>query len=91
MKTLLQSTFPAVICAKTLGCPFFDLTLKMGYLGETARDFGPFRRKMNISEDMGADAKMPTTKNTGRTISTLVHGSFMFVRFRKLKLSSSGG
>ena len=26
---------------------------------------------------------------TGRTISTLVHGSFIFVRFRQLKLSSS--
>ena len=30
-------------------------------------------------------------KHTGSTITTLVHGSFIFVRFRQLKLSSSGG
>ena len=28
---------------------------------------------------------------TGRTISTLVHGSSIFARFGELKLSSSGG
>jgi len=52
------------------GMPFADLTLKIGHLGERARDFGAFRGKMKmLLHDkipfrcfLGADAQMPTTK-----------------------------